>query len=527
MASRKALAAAGALALIALAGCGDDPAGTSGGKLANGGTFTLVLGADPGNLDPHFTSLSSAHQVDRFLYDSLVNIDETGRMVAGLADRWQATTTTATFTLRKGVTCADGTPLTAGQVAANINFVGDPKNASSRIGFFVPAGATASGDDAAGTVTVTSPTPDSFLDRNVGGLQIVCGRGMADRGLLRQGADGTGMFTVAEAVSGDHYTLRRRADYAWGPGDWRTGQPGLPDTVVLRIVANESTAANLLLSKAVNAVQLVGPDQQRVAATKAFVRSVEAPLGELWFNQKAGFPGADEAVRRALTQALDLGQLAQVVSSGRGRPATGLAPGGPCGRNTIGSNLPSHDVTAAKAALDAAGWTAGADGVRVRNGTRLAMAFYFPTTLGQGMQAGAELVQNLWKGVGVEVTLRGVTDAETSQLIVGGQAPWSAALLPLGLTLPTQAVPFFSGPTAPTGTNFASIDNPDYIAAVRAASAVAGSGGCAQWDAAEQALFRRADIVPFVNSNVPVFGQGTTFELSQGSVTPGSIRMLG
>ena len=54
-----------------------------------------------------------------------------GGLVAGLADKWQGTTTKAMFTLRKGVTCSDGTPLTAGDVAANINFVGDTKNAMS------------------------------------------------------------------------------------------------------------------------------------------------------------------------------------------------------------------------------------------------------------------------------------------------------------------------------------------------------------------------------------------------------------
>jgi peptide/nickel transport system substrate-binding protein len=530
MKSRIAVAAAAsALALATLAACGNGSTKAAASQtFANGKTFTLVLGADPGNLDPDFTSLSTALATDRFLYDSLVNIDENGKMVAGLADKWEGTTTSATYTLRKGITCADGTPLTATQVAANINFVGNPKNASSRIGVFVPPGATAKGDDTAGTVTVTSPAPDAFLDRNVGGLQIVCGKGMADRGLLKQNSDGTGMFTMTEAVSGDHYTLTRRTDYAWGPGEWKTDQPGLPDKVILKVVTNETTAANLLLSKAVNAAQVIGPDQQRIRATKPLERDTEAPLGELWFNHKASFPGADEAVRRALTQALDLNQLGQVVSSGNGKPPTGLvAPGGPCGQNTVGSNLPAHDVAAAKAALDADGWTAGPDGVRSKNGTKLSMALYYATSLGQGMQAGAELVQTLWKAIGVDVTLHGVTDAEAGQQIVGGQAPWSAVFIPLGITLPTELVPFVSGPTAPNGTNFADINNSGYNDAVKAASAIAGSGGCDQWAAAEKSLFQQADLVPFVNSNVPLFGQGATFEVSQGSLTPGSIRMLG
>jgi peptide/nickel transport system substrate-binding protein len=525
MKSVRTVAAAGALAL-ALTACGSG--GTRGDQeFASGKTFTMVLGSDPGTLDPHFTSLASALQADRFLYDSLINIDERGQMVPGLATKWEGTSTKVTYTLRKNITCSDGSPLTAEDVAENITFVGDPKNASTRIGVFVPPGATATGDNAAGTVTITSMSPDPFLDRNVGGLHIVCDAGRNDRTLLKRGAAGTGMFTLTEAVADDHYTLTRREDYAWGPGDWKVDQQGLPDKVVLKIVANETTAANLLLSGEVNAARAVGPDRQRLQGNKLFERSVVAPLGELWFNQKLGMPGADESVRRALTQALDLNQLGQVVSSGTGRPSTGLvAPGGPCGQDTVGANLPTHNLDAAKSALEQAGWQAGAGGVRTKNGAKLSILFYFPSSVGQGMQAGAELVQKIWSGIGAEVTLKSVTDAEVGQLIVGGQGAWQAAFLPLGVTLPTQLVPFLSGPSAPNGGNFASIDNAEYKTNVQAAMATAGASGCDKWAAAEQALFRRVDVVPFVNSAIPMFGKGATFELTQGSVAPGSVRML-
>ncbi|MEV4416175.1 ABC transporter substrate-binding protein [Catellatospora sp. NPDC049609] len=519
--------AAGALALT-LSACGGAETPSGGQSFADGKTFTLVLGSDPGTLDPHFTSMSVAGQVDRFLYDSLINIDEKGQLTAGLADKWEATATTAKYTLRKGITCADGTPLTAADVAANITFVGDPKNASTRVGVYVPPGATAAGDDAAGTVTVTSPAPDPFLDRNVGSLHIVCKKGMADRNLLKQGGDGTGMFTLTEAVTGDHYTLTRRKEYAWGPGDWKADQRGLPDKVVLRVVGNETTTANLLLSGEVNAALIVGPDRQRLQAAKLHERPTVAPLGELWFNQKAGMPGADEAVRRALTQALNLDQLGQVVSSGTGKRSTGLVSlGGPCGEGNAVKLLPAFDANAAKAGLDAAGWTAGPDGVRVKNGQKLAVLFYFPTSVGPGLQAGAELLQKEWSALGVEVTLKAVSDAEIGQLVVGGQGAWQAAFVPLGVPVPTALVAFLSGPTPPNGVNLASVNNPEYTAAAAEAAAIPGTAGCPKWTAAEDALFKRVDIVPFVDSAIPTFGKGATFELSQGAVTPGSIRMLG
>jgi len=89
MRSVRSLAVAGAL-VIGLAACGDDggTGGPGGQRFANGKTFTMVLSADPGNLDPHFTSLASTLQVDRFLYDSLLNVDADGKLVAGLAEKW-------------------------------------------------------------------------------------------------------------------------------------------------------------------------------------------------------------------------------------------------------------------------------------------------------------------------------------------------------------------------------------------------------------------------------------------------------
>jgi peptide/nickel transport system substrate-binding protein len=521
------LTAVGALAL-ALAACSSGGSGaTNGQTFANGKTFTMVLGTDPGTLDPDFTAIASAGQVDRFLYDSLLNVDFSGTVSSGLAEKWEGTTTTATYTLRKNVTCADGSKLTASVVADNINFVGDPKNASTAMGLYVPPGTTAKGDDAAGTVTVTAAAPDPFLSRNVGGLAIVCDKGMKDRTQLKTGSVGTGMFTLTEAVASDHYTLTRRKDYAWGPGDFKADQAGLPDKVVIRIVGNESTAANLLISKEVNAATIVGPDRTRLQAQKLFSREVTAPLGELWFNQKAGQPGSDEAVRRALTQALDLTQLGQVLSSGSGKPTTGLvAPGGPCSQNTVGSNLPAHNADAAKSGLDAAGWTAGADGARAKAGQKLSIAIFYPTSIGPGTQAAAELAQKVWQGVGAEVTLRAVSDAEVGSLIVGGQGSWSVTLLPLTVNLPTQLVPFLSGPSAPNGANFSSINNSGYSTNVAAASALVGSDGCAKWAAAEESLFQHVDLVPFVNSTVPIFGQGANFELNQNGVAPTSIRML-
>ncbi|WP_293696094.1 ABC transporter substrate-binding protein [uncultured Agrococcus sp.] len=510
---------------IALTSCAADAPDT---EPVDGGTFTMAIGSDPGALDPAFTTAGVTHQVQQFVYDSLLYVDANGDLVAGLAEDWDGTNTEATFTLRDGITCSDGSPLTASDVEANINFIADPDNQSTRTGLFVPPLATATADDETRTVTVTSDTPDAFLVQNIGSVLIVCGDGLEDRSTLEQGALGTGPFVLEEFVAEDHYTFSRRADYAWGPGEWDTDVVGLPDTVILRIVPNETTAANLLLEGSVNATAISGADQRRMSDNELFERELVNPLGWLWFNQAEGLPGESEDVRRALTQLVNLEELGTALSGDLGRPSESLVvPGlGVCEVNTIDGNLPGHDPEAGMAGLAAAGWESTDSGL-MRDGQQMSISLLYPTSYGSSMAAGVELLAAEWREIGVDVTARGVTDVESSQVILGGEGSWDVTFMPIGITQPGQIVPYLDGPTPPDGVNFAAIDNPEYLAAVGEASGLPGAEGCDTWAEAESALVSAVDVVPFVDAVTVFYGSSVEFELFQGSVAPTSIRMLG
>ena len=512
-------------AAVALAGCGTGPT-TGGQNLAEGKTFTMSVSADPGTLDPALTVLSVARGVGRFLYGRLVERTSDGQIVAGLAEKWDATVTSATFTLRQGITCADGAPLTAADVAANITFVGDPANKSPLAGIQVPPGTTATADEATRTVTVTSGAPDAFLLTNVGTLQIVCGKGLADRSLLTKGEQGTGMFKVTEIVPNDHYTLERRKDFAWGPGDWQTDQQGLPDKVVIRVIANETTAVNLLLSGQLTAATVAGPDQERLLAQKLDHVDGASPLGTLSFNQAAGRPGADPAVRRALVQGLDLAQVGKVLTNGRGRPSKSLVTvePRPCTGDNVTPNLPKFDKAAATSALDAAGWRAGADGTRAKDGQPLAVKLLQPTVAGPTLTSTAELIQQAWQGIGVKVEIAPVDAAGINQTLFGTGA-WDVSMVPLTLSLPSQLVSFASGPVPPQGVNFGHISNAEFDSESKQAASKAGAEGCDNWNKAEAALVKDLSFVPYFDTLVPTFLKGAKATISD-SLDPTSIRML-
>jgi peptide/nickel transport system substrate-binding protein len=249
-------------------------------------------------------------------------------------------------------------------------------------------------------------------------------------------------------------------------------------------------------------------------------------VGEQWYNHAAGRVTSDPSVRMALTQALDLAELAKVVTSGAGGPATVLATNEPiaCPGDSVSGSLPGHDPEAAAALLDEAGWTLGSDGVRTKDGQPLSITFLYQNNLGSAGDAGAELAVQQWKDLGVDATAKAQNETTLTGTIFGA-GDWDVSWVSLNVNSPDQLVPFLSGDPAPNGTNFAAIADPTYDAAVKAAAATIGTEGCDAWLAAESGLIAQADIVPFANNVVRTFGKGAEFE-TPGQLVPLSIRML-
>lgn len=503
--------------------------GGNGGKVtyANGGTFTIAVANDPGNLDPLMTVLSVTRAVSHLGYDTLINQTKNGDFVSGLAKSWRTDGNKIVFTMTKGVTCSDGSRLTPQLVADNIDFVGNPKNQSPLLGTILPPGIKATADDEAGTVTVTTPKPDGFLLNDMSGMFVVCGAGMRDRAKLAGHTNGTGPWVLTEAVPDDHYTYKRRQGYRWGPhGAGMTG-PGVPDKVVVRVITNPTTMANLILSGEVNFGTVVGPDRKRLDQAGLSVIETRSPLGETFFNQAPGRPGADRAVREALTTATDIPQAMKVATAGSGKPSTGLITlePKPCPGNTVAGSLPGYDPGRARQILDAAGWRTGPGGVRTKGGKKLAFTFIYPAGQGQSVVAGAELLAKQWQAVGAQVKLRSVTSTQLNQVIFSS-GDWDASWTPITVSLPTQLVAFLSGPTPPKGTNFAHLQNSAYTGGVTAATAQRGSAACAKWNGAERALFKNFDVVPMFDSTSPTFLQHAQAAIVSGEFQGTSLRLL-
>lgn len=502
-----ALVSAGLLAACSSGSHGSSTSSSSSSSAAvNGKTFTYLSSTDLGSLNPYKTTIGATNQFDSYLYGTLILADGKGNLLPVLAQKWTATTTTASFTLRPGLTCSDGTPLTASDVAADINYVGDPKNASTDLNFLVTAGSQATGDDTTRTVNVTSGKSDPFLLNDLGSLGIVCKAGLSDPALLDAGKASSGPYQISGVAPGDHYTATLRKDFNAGAGTWTASKPGVPQEVTARVVANSTTAANLFLSGQLNSAFASGPDAQRMAATHPQTYNSYSVL-DFYFNQLPGQPGADLAVRQALFAALDLGQIRKVL--GDGKPLLqigGWNPTNPCPGNTVGNSIPATDVSRAGQLLTSAGWVPGSDGIRSKDGKRLTMNYTYWASPGNAA-AAAELIQQELKAVGVEVTLK-LVDANSSNATMKS-GDWGLAMTGWGFVRPNQMIPFFSGKAwTDGGTNFTAINNTAYTTLAAQASTLAGSAGCAIWNQAEEALIKSLDFVPVYELASPTFTRG-------------------
>lgn len=110
----------------------------------------------------------------------------------------------------------------------------------------------------------------------------------------------------------------------------------------------------------------------------------------------------DSAVRRALSLATNRGQIVQAVLAGQATPSdVPLPPGSFTGADHAAATF---DIGAAKALLQADGWTPGAGGVLQRHGIQL--AFTLETTPDPQRVALAQALAAQWAAVGAQVRVQ-------------------------------------------------------------------------------------------------------------------------
>src|SRR5690606_15696549 len=296
-----------------------------------------------------------------------------GGIVPVLASEWDVSDDglTYTFTLQKGVTFHDGTPMTADDVVTSLT---ETKADESATGAKDLAAIEAVSSPDENTVVVTLAEPNInllFLLTGPGGLVFKSG----DTTDLKTAANGTGPFTLGEWIQKDSISLERNDDY-WGT-------PAGTEEVVFHYIPDANALVSAGLDGSLDVLTGIQPDlAPKLDGEFTVTQGETTDKFLLAFNGKD--PAlADVRVRQALRMAIDHDAILTTV--GAGEKLNGPIPKLDPGYEDL-SDVVSFDPDGARALLA----EAGADGLTLT----LTMPNVYPTYF-------ATLLTSMFKDVGV------------------------------------------------------------------------------------------------------------------------------
>jgi peptide/nickel transport system substrate-binding protein len=340
-----------------------------------------------------------------------------GELVPWLATKyeWSSDNKKLTITLRDDVKWSDGQPFTAKDVAFTFGLFKDTA------GLQGPGGAAMFGETAyVDTVTAASDTSVEFNFKQVftPGLYDVVNQMIVPEHIWKDVADpvkhtnenpvATGPFTEITIFENQVYQVEKNPNY-WQPGKpyiqgFRSpAYPGNDQANLATINGENDIAANFI------------PDIE-----KTFVSKDPENHG-YWFPPLGGTimlylnttrkPFDNVEVRKAISMAVDRTKIVQIAMYDYTKPAdiTGLSDAYPnykvADPTSLGPNWATLNVDEANKALDAAGLTKGADGIRQVDGKPMKYEINVVTGWTDWVSACEIMAQNL-KAVGIDASVK-------------------------------------------------------------------------------------------------------------------------
>ncbi len=353
-------------------------------------TAVLGLGSEPDSLNP---VLGYAVDGGSLMFDGLVRRTPDLRLEPALAEALpEVKGEQVTFTLRQGVTFHDGRPLTGADVVYTYEQVLDSANNSPVRG------------DYAAIEKVESPGPRTVVFHLKHPYAPILQRAtlgiVPDKSDLAGNPVGTGPYAFVSWTKGDKITLRANDRY-WG-------RPPAIRNLVLAYTSDDNARATRMAAGEFTATEL---------PPKAVARFREQPGMTVYEVDSADYRGVmfpleqpvtgDPAIRRALSLAMDREAMVSAILAGAGAPAFGPIAPGTDWHNPAVTGSAAPDRGKAAATLDAAGWKAGADGIRAKDGTPARFTLMYPA--GDSLRKELALaVASDAKQVGIDVRLAGL-----------------------------------------------------------------------------------------------------------------------
>jgi len=209
----------------------------------------------------------------------------------------------------------------------------------------------------------------------------------------------SGPFKLKEYQKGQFLIFERNDTYF--------GAKAKLDQILIKIIADDAAQVAAIKSGDTDfGIFLAGADAADVQKSAPVeVLTVASGYNEGWFfnlNSEGGHPAVrDVKVRQALNKAIDRAELTKALFNDLQKPAVSYWD--PTPYQDVSLAVPQYDPEGAKKLLDDAGWKAGTDGIREKDGVKLKLRYATNT---RDVRKDAQLIiQGQLKKIGVDVEL--------------------------------------------------------------------------------------------------------------------------
>ncbi|MGE0718121.1 MAG: ABC transporter substrate-binding protein, partial [Alphaproteobacteria bacterium] len=220
-----------------------------------------------------------------------------------------------------------------------------------------------------------------------------------------KGFNGTGPYCWEAWVPRQEFAMRRNAAYKWGPDIYKNTGPAQIERMVWKIIPEDSTRLAAIQTNQVHITQYVPyiALDQIMKMPNLKTDQAQSYLWTYYFGFKVDRElMSDIRLRRAFNYAVDREALVKSVWFGHATPAyTPVSPDTPDFNTRTLDMTIKFDPEKAKALLDEAGWKPGPDGIRQKDGKKLAPVFYGIN--GSPARQLAETVQGDLRKVGIDL----------------------------------------------------------------------------------------------------------------------------
>ena len=380
---------------------------------ASAQTLNMMKSLDAPHYDGHRTTWSPASDIINMIQDTLVALDWDGKTVLPyLAKSWDVSEDgkTYTFKLRDDVQFCSGKRFTAEDVVYSFKRLKDPATKAPY--------AWRAGDikelRAPDPYTVVYELQETYSDlllqltmytNAIHSKESVEKLGK-DYGI--NGIDGTGPWCFVSWQPRTEILLKRHDAYRWGPSMYQNKGPVKFEKLSIKIVPEDSSRLAAMMSGQFDVTHQMPLQflQQVRAAPMLQVQEAKPNFQLNYYGFKITRPMvADRRVREAMSIAINRAGMVSGIMQGNAEPATTFVdPSAPDFAQAT-KGIVKEDVERAKKLLDEAGWKVGADGIREKDGVKLAPKAYFIQV--SYFPRIAEAIQGDLRKIGVDWKIQG------------------------------------------------------------------------------------------------------------------------